>query len=381
MPTLTPRQKRAAADKRRTIKVIVAVLGALVLHLILLPLIVLVAAHWPKSHLQGKAMAPLRLTLMPSASPTPEPSGPGNKPNYMRTTAEQEAKEKPNDPDFISDKDTKGASEQPANGAKPIPSQQGRESEALEFANTPYRPGKEASEAASAAPAAPPQTRTEDQKPTPAPEATATPLPNKSRAKRKPTSTSTPAPNGELAAATPEPSAAPEPPVPTPEKDEETGSTPPPPNRQQSRSQPSTQSNPSLVQSPGLQRPPGYQPMTQQNKVTGSINNRGKSAVTAMGTPLGRYTKIVEDSIGALWYYKVDERMDVLSTGQVKLHFYVDGTGKAKQVRVSAGNANSALAGVSTGAVMEADIPPIPPDVLETLNGQQLEVELGFEMY
>ena len=381
MPTLTPRQKRAAADKRRTLKVIIAVLGALVLHLVLLPLIVLVAAHWPKSHLQGKPMGPLRLTLMPSASPTPEPSGPGNKPNYMRTTAEQESKEKPTDPDFISDKDTKGASEQPANGAKPIPSQQGRQSDSLEFADTNYRPGKEASEAASAAPAAPPQQQTQDQKPTPAPEATATPLPNKSRAKRKPTATATPAPNGELAAATPEPSAAPDAPIPTPEKDDETGNTPPPPNRQQSRSQPAVQSNPSLVPNPGLQRPPGYQPMTRQSIATGNINNRGKSAVTAMGTPLGRYTKSVEDSIGALWYYRVDEKMDVLSTGQVKLHFYVDSSGKAKQVRVSSGNANSALASVSTGAVMEADIPPIPPDVLETLNGQQLEVELGFDMY
>lgn len=381
MPTLTTRQQRAAADRRRTWKVVFALLAALALHAILLPIIVLVAAHWPKSHLHGVAPAPLRLTLLPPAEPTPTPGAPGSQPNYMRTTAEQEAKEKPKDPDFISDKDTLAASEKPANGDKPLPSQDGRKSDAFDFDTRNYRPGKEASEAASAAPAVPAQQQTQAQQPTPPPAPTATPLTNKPRSKRKPTSTATPSPTGEFAAATPEPNAPPEPPIPTPEKEDDSGNAPPKPTRDQTRAKPNQQTNPSLVPNPGLQRPPGYQPQTQQSLATGSINNRGRPAVQALGTPLGRYIKNVQDSIGALWYLRVDEKADVLSTGEVKLHFYVDRSGRAKQVRVSRGDGNSALASVSMGSIMDADIPPIPADVLDTLPGGQLEMDLGFDMY
>ena len=382
MPTLTTRQKRAAADRRRAWKVVLALLAALALHAILLPIIVLVAAHWPKSHLHGVAPSPLRLTILPPTRATPAPDATGQKPDYMRTTAEQEAKEKPKDPNFISDKDTLAASEKPADGDKPLPSQDGRKSDDFDFDTTNYRPGKEASEAASDAPAVPTQTQTQAPQPTPPPEPKATPPPNKARAKRKTSAAAaTPTPNGELATSTPEPSAPPEPPVPTPEKEDETGNAPPRPTQEQTRSQPNQRNNPSLVPNPGLQRPPGYQPQTRQTMATGSINNRGRSAVQAMGTPLGRYIKNVQDSIGALWYLRVNDKMDVLSTGDVKLHFYVDRSGRAKQVRVISGDGNSALASVSTGAVMEADIPPIPPEVLETLSGEQMEMELGFDMY
>ena len=379
MPTLTTRQQRAAAErKRNTWKVILALGGALVLHLLLLPIIVWVASHWPKAPIKGIARAPLQLTILPPTEATPAPAANSNAAPYMRTTEDQTADKKVEDPNFISDHDTLAASENPANGDKPLPSQNGRKSDSFEFADTNYRPGPTPSEAASAPPAPSAQKRTEEGKQNEAPAPTATPLPAKHRTPKK--SEATPSPEGELAAA--EPTASPEPPAPTPEKPEDVATNVPPQDkRQQSRSQPSNQSNPSLVPNPGLPKTPGYQPQTRQPIATGSINNRGKAAVQAIGTPMGRYIKNVQDSIGALWYYRVDEKMDVLSTGQVKLHFFVDRSGKARQVRVTSGSSTSALASVSTGAVMDADLPPIPPDLLETLPDGQMEMELGFDMY
>ena len=376
MPTLTTRQQRAAAERRRNSwKAALALLAALLLHLILLPIIVWVASHWPKAPLKGvPPRAPIRLTLLPPEA-TP---GPANQPTapYMRTTDEQKADQPVVDPNFISDHDTTAKSELPATGDQPLPSQDGRKSDDFEFSKTNYRPGPTPSEAASAAPAAAAQKLSEAGKQNEAPAPSATPLPTKHRAPRK-NSDSTPSPEGELATA--EPTASPEPPAPTPEKAEDlAANVPPADTRMQSRTAPSNQSTASLVPNPGLPKPPGYQKMTQPTVFKGSINNRGKSAVAAIGTPLGRYFKNIEDSIGALWYFRTDEKMDVLSVSQVTIHFVVDSSGRARQVKVIKGSGNSALATVSIGSVMDADIPPIPPELLNELPGGQMEMEMDF---
>src|SRR3989442_6651006 len=45
-----------------------------------------------------------------------------------------------------------------------------------------------------------------------------------------------------------------------------------------------------------------YRRMKERNRISGNITSRGISAVNALGTPLGRYQKIVADSIGSRWY-------------------------------------------------------------------------------
>ncbi|PYJ69655.1 MAG: hypothetical protein DME76_08265 [Verrucomicrobia bacterium] len=42
-----------------------------------------------------------------------------------------------------------------------------------------------------------------------------------------------------------------------------------------------------------------YRPLKERTRIAGNITNRGISAVNALGTPLGRYQKIVADSIGS----------------------------------------------------------------------------------
>lgn len=385
MPTLTTRPKRAATDRRRTQKVVIAIVASLLLHGLLLLVLGWALPHWPKSHLHGGPInGPLRVTILPpEATPTP---GPGNAPSreYMRTTDEQRSEKKPDDPAFESDKDTLAASEKPAEGHLPMPSQDGKQREAFDFDTTNYRPGKEASDAASNAPSAPPQPATTEQKPDEPPAPTATPKPKSAQPPKPAVAPATPAPDAELNAPKAEPSATPEVPAPTPEKPEDqTSNTPPQPTRQQSRTQPANQSNPSLVPNPGLPKPPGYQPQTVQTRFSGSINNRGKSAVAAIGTPMGRYIKNVQDSIGALWYYRVDAKMDMLSVGAVKINFHVNRSGRAVRVQVVSGDRNSALASVSTGAIMDADIPPIPSDLAAALPGGEFEMDLsfGFDTY
>lgn len=388
MPTLITRPSRAAAStaarRRRTRKIALAIVGSLLVHGLLIVGLGWVLPHWPKSHLKGKPLGPITVTILPSTEPTPTPS-PGtaaqNSPEYMRTLDDQKADETPKDPAFISDKDTLAASEKPATGNVPMPTQDGREAPSFDFDTRNYTAGREASDASAAASAAQAQRQTTVEQKTETPQPTATPPPTKSKPRRANAALATPPPNAEMAAPKAEPSASPEPPAPTPEKpDTEEGNTPPVPTQQQSRTKPTTQSNPAAVPNPGQIKTPGYQPQTIQSKFSGNINNRGRSAVQALGTPMGRYIKTVQDSIGALWYYRVEQKMDVLGPGRVHFHFYVDRTGKPVRVRVVEGARDSALSSVSNAAILDADIPPIPPDLVSMLPEGEIEMDLSFDM-
>ena len=364
MPTLTTRRQRAAAERRRNSwKVALALLGALGLHLVLLPIIVWVAAHWPRTPLKGvPPRAPLQLTILPPTDAPParpsEPAAP-----YMRTTEEQQADKKVEDPNFISDHDTLAASEQPATGDQPLPSQEGRKSDAFEFNNTNYRPGPTPSEAASAAPAAAAQKKDEEGKQNDAPAPAATPLPSKHRAPRQ-KSDAISSPDGALAAA--EPTASPEPPAPTPEKAEDLATNVPPPDKQmQSRTAPSNQSNPSIVPNPGLPKKPGYQPMTRQTVYKGNINNRGKPAVQAKGNAARPSISRTSRTTVGCAVVPTDERWDgrVVSVGQdvgplLRGQFRTSAPGASVSKRIEH---ERALGGISMGSVHGRGHSTYPP--------------------
>ena len=51
-----------------------------------------------------------------------------------------------------------------------------------------------------------------------------------------------------------------------------------------------------------------YRRLKERTHIAGNITNRGISSVNALGTPLGRYQKIVADSIGSRWYAFVEQK-------------------------------------------------------------------------
>src|SRR6266481_9646480 len=53
-----------------------------------------------------------------------------------------------------------------------------------------------------------------------------------------------------------------------------------------------------------------YRRLKERNHIAGNITNRGISSVNALGTPLGRYQKIVADSLGSRWYTYVEQKRD-----------------------------------------------------------------------
>jgi outer membrane biosynthesis protein TonB len=125
-----------------------------------------------------------------------------------------------------------------------------------------------------------------------------------------------------------------------------------------------------------------YRRLKERTHISGNITNRGISSVNALGTPLGRYQKIVADSIGSRWYTYVDQKRDLITIGTLRLRFRIDRSGQVKNLKITENSSNEAFANVCVQSVLEAHLPPIPPDVANSLPPEGLEVDgLGFIIF
>src|SRR5437763_4085571 len=125
-----------------------------------------------------------------------------------------------------------------------------------------------------------------------------------------------------------------------------------------------------------------YRRLKERNRIAGNITNRGISSVNALGTPLGRYQKIVADSIGSRWYTYVEQKRDLITIGTLRLRFFVERSGKVKNLKITENSSNEAFANVCVQSVLEAHLPPIPEEVANTLPPEGLEVDgLGFIIF
>jgi outer membrane biosynthesis protein TonB len=125
-----------------------------------------------------------------------------------------------------------------------------------------------------------------------------------------------------------------------------------------------------------------YRPYKEQTRIAGSISNRGITSVNALGTPLGRYEKILKDAIGSRWYAYMEARRDLTTIGTLQVHFFIDPSGRVKNLKITENTSNEAFANICLQSILEAQLPPIPEDVARTLPSEGLEIEgMNFIIY
>ena len=146
------------------------------------------------------------------------------------------------------------------------------------------------------------------------------------------------------------------------------------------RSTPTPAVRPSAVPSPEQPRS-SYRAQKEQTRLSGSITNRGASSVNALGTPLGRYQKILYDSIGSRWYYYVAKQRDLITIGTLRLVFSVDRSGRVTNLKIVENTSNESFANVCLQSVLEMQLPPIPEDLANSLPSEGLDAEMSFTMY
>lgn len=125
----------------------------------------------------------------------------------------------------------------------------------------------------------------------------------------------------------------------------------------------------------------GYQADERASVIHGNISNKGKGAVAAEATPLGRYKKNLSEAISSRWYYYIDDHMELLSFGTATISFYVTQQGKVDHLRIISNTSNQAFADCCIKSIMEAKLPIIPPEVAATLQEGHLEIEYRFTIY
>ena len=289
---------------------------------------------------------------------TPPPLVPKNPP-YMETAPSKETVEKPKDQTFESNANSIAASQLPANGDLPLPSQDGKERSSVNLETHDYSLPTDGSK-----PQPDAQSNLAQNPPQPA---------NPPRKK-----------DLEAVASTPKTEA-----IPTPKRDEFAmlKTTPPPPVKDPEENAPSrppavTESVPPVTsQTKPNQSSSSYQAQKEQTRITGGLTSRGPSSVNAVGTPLGKYRKAVSDAIGSRWYYYVDRKKDLISIGTVVVAAEVDSEGKVQNLQLRSNTANEAFANICLQSFQEARIPPIPSDLIGALPGGKLPVDFSFTMY
>jgi hypothetical protein len=124
-----------------------------------------------------------------------------------------------------------------------------------------------------------------------------------------------------------------------------------------------------------------FQPQTRRNKVAGTISNRGRAAVDAAETPLGRYTRQVTGAVEKSWHIERRRKSDFVSYGSLKVSFVVASSGKAGRLSIIEDDANPIMIDFTLGAILSADIPPMPKEVRELLGAEPLEITYDVIIY
>ncbi len=290
---------------------------------------------------------PPQLTIMQAAEPTPPPLVPKNAPMTTVDPARKSAVA-PKEKTFEANENSIAAAEKAATTDNQLPGQDGKE---RPFMNLEEHQNSFASAGSTPQP-----------KPSPTAPPKKEPTPNETATPAAPT----PAPN-QLALLTQTPT-----PVPSPPPSEEETAIP----------TPTETPTPTPLPDEKPPRPASsYRDLQQKTIIRGGINNRGRSAVNAVGTPQGRYKKLLEDAIGSRWYHYTAEKADLISIGTTSVTFEILADGTVHDLRITENTANEASASIALRSIQETKFPPIPEDLLAALPEGRFTMEESFTIF
>lgn len=323
-------------------------LASLVLHLLIG--LSLAAFGGRPEDLALEVEKPPQLTIMQLAEPTPPPLVPKNPPMTTVDPARKSAVA-PKEKTFEANENSIAAAEKAATTDSQLPGQDGKD---RPFINL------EEHENSFASAGAPPQPKPS---PTAPPKKEPTPNPTVAPAAAP---TSTPAEN-QFALLTQTPTPVPSPPDAEQNTEITMPTATPTPTPEPSATPPTPASS--------------YRDFQQKTVIRGGINNRGRSAVNAVGTPQGRYKKLLEDAIGSRWYYYMKAKADLVSIGTTSVTFEIEADGRIKNLRVTENTTTEATASMALRSIQETKFPPIPDDLLATLPDGRFTMEETFTIF
>ncbi|MDF1658600.1 MAG: hypothetical protein P1U58_13375 [Verrucomicrobiales bacterium] len=125
----------------------------------------------------------------------------------------------------------------------------------------------------------------------------------------------------------------------------------------------------------------GYSPNQLQNQTNGTQSKLGQNAVDAEGTAAGAYKKKVKQLIGRLWHRSVEENGDFVYESHLRVNFRVSHSGKISDAKVTLDEANSIVVDFTLRAIMDAEIPPMPEEVINEVGPLGMTMDYDFILY
>lgn len=372
--------------ENRTVQIGIA--GSLAVHVVLFVLLawlwgVQAAARWMKraAVVEEKQVTLLfaeQIIAVPAPAPAPPPPPKASPKPYIRTTQNQAAAAAPAKADFISDRNTLAASKKAAapDGTEPLPTTDGIERPTMELVNRQFRDGETKSDAAPAAIPIAPQMRAPDPSipqpadpPKPAEVAKAQPVSPMAKMMEEIDKDMARVDPGRL---------------PIDVKKAETPDAPP--KAEPSRTAAVAKAIPvDPITGKPLPNPEkrAFQPETHTSKVKGTISNRGEAAVNAAETPMGKYMRAVTAAVEKKWHLYRRQKADAVTPGELSLRFYVTKAGATEELEITSdrSKADPRMTDFTLQAIMDADIPPIPRDLLPVLERERIEIEYNVLIY
>ncbi len=113
-----------------------------------------------------------------------------------------------------------------------------------------------------------------------------------------------------------------------------------------------------------------FTPQTWTGATKGTVGSPGsRDSVNAVSTAAGRYEHHVKLAIEMKWHEILQQKKFLVDPGKLRLQFYVDRNGKVapKELFIVFNEANAELTEIARRSILEAEISPIPEDLLPTL--------------
>lgn len=332
------------------------VAGSLALHVLLFVVLAVWMGLEPVRRIMESVPEPVVTMVFAEnvISPEPEAPPPQEAPRYVRTTQNEEAPAPPAKADFISDRNTVAAAKLPsAGGEAPAPTTKGVDIPAMELANRDYKDGAIKDDSALNPPPSPAR---------PDPGAPG----SKSGGERLPLEVSRPGSTADAAAM-----------LKSPEEDE--------------KDVPPLKAIP-IVHPPAPPAPPAdtpprpqkdaFQPQTRVAEVKGTISNLGdEDSVNAVATPEGRYIRQVHAAIARRWHANMRARADLVNPGRIRVYFSISKDGKPEKIEFLSDKRDLMLQDVTLTSILEAQLPPVPEEVLARMVGEHFPMQFNVVYY
>ncbi|HEY1084798.1 MAG TPA: hypothetical protein VGE29_21210 [Prosthecobacter sp.] len=120
----------------------------------------------------------------------------------------------------------------------------------------------------------------------------------------------------------------------------------------------------------------------QVTKTEGTVSREGENAVDAAATPQAIYESKVKAAISQRWQESVNTAK-LAVTGRLSFSFYLDKKGIPQDLVIHSDSreADPRMRELTLRAILDADIPPLPADLLPTLEGERMKIQYEVILY